>query len=456
MDEAIPLFVQIAEGLEAAHEKGIIHRDLKPANIKVAPDGKVKILDFGLAKAFSEPEDVSAETSESPTVTKGTALGAIMGTAAYMSPEQARGKPVDKRTDIWAYGCCLYEALTAKKAFDGETVTDVIAAVVEREPDYGLLDGVRWRRLVQRCLVKDAKGRLHSVADARILMTETTDSSEPSQDGPIGARLGTYGALLLAIGAIVGAAIALGVASSGGGAPSRTRRLAIDLPDQAALARPGTGRSGQSVALSKDGSRLAYVGESEGKREIFVRAFDSDDVRAVPGTENATSPFFSPSGDRLGFFTGNGLSRVFLDRGEPEFLYEAGTYGGAVWLDDDTIVIGDNSGRRGVASVDPSGGDVRHLALPDRENGEAILSFPSPLDEGRMLVVSVAGEVQLDVLEIETGETFGAAEGCHAAASAANGPSRIHPRQNAVCSRVRSPHAQDEGRPRAGGSGVGS
>ena len=139
VEDALPLFIGIADGLEAAHDKDIIHRDLKPANIKIGPGGKPKILDFGLAKAFSPVHDGSAETSQSPTLTKGTALGAIMGTASYMSPEQAKGKPVDKRTDIWAFGCCLYEALAGKKAFDGETATDAIAAVVKSEPDWSVL-----------------------------------------------------------------------------------------------------------------------------------------------------------------------------------------------------------------------------------------------------------------------------------------------------------------------------
>jgi serine/threonine-protein kinase len=180
LDEALPLFMQIAEALEAAHEKGIIHRDLKPANVKVTPEGKVNVLDFDLAKAM-EPEEPAADSSQSPTLTKGTALGAILGNAAYMSPEQARGKPVDKRADIWAYGCALYEALTGRVAFLGETVSDTIAATLEREPDWERLPEhtpTILRSLLRRCLRKNPDHRVHDMADARIEVGEAI--SKPS------------------------------------------------------------------------------------------------------------------------------------------------------------------------------------------------------------------------------------------------------------------------------------
>ncbi len=185
IEDAFPIFKQIAEALEAAHEKGIIHRDLKPANIKVSSEDKVKVLDFGLAKAMSE-DPVKSELSESPTITRdATATGVILGTAAYMSPEQARGKTVDKRTDIWAFGCCLYEALTGRMVFQGDTLSDTIAGILERDPDWKALPesttpGVRV--VLRRCLQKDANRRLHDIADARIEMEEalTEPSTRPS------------------------------------------------------------------------------------------------------------------------------------------------------------------------------------------------------------------------------------------------------------------------------------
>ena len=193
IDEAVPLFIQIAEGLEAAHEKAIIHRDLKPANIMIGPDGKPKILDFGLAKAFVGQEAVP-DSSQSPTLTKGTALGAIMGTAAYMSPEQARGKRVDRRTDIWAFGCVLFEALTGRKPFDGDNVTDILAAVVKNEPSWHVLPADttgRVRELLRLCLRKDAARRLQHAGDARIALEETIDEPEVAFAGGIPFFLAT-------------------------------------------------------------------------------------------------------------------------------------------------------------------------------------------------------------------------------------------------------------------------
>ena len=260
VDEAIPLFVQIAEGLEAAHEKGIIHRDLKPANIKVGPDGKVKILDFGLAKAFSEREDVSAETSESPTVTKGTALGAIMGTAAYMSPEQARGKPVDKRTDIWAFGCCLYEALTGRRAFDGDNATDVLAAVVREDPALGLLPDevlTHVRDLLRRCFSKNAIDRLRDIGEARILLRGTDSGESATGHGAqVPAVRGTR-VLVPLVAASLGFGLGAAFLSLGrdeASSPARVTRSTIQLPDDQRI--PASALS--PLAISPDGERVAY------------------------------------------------------------------------------------------------------------------------------------------------------------------------------------------------------
>ena len=193
-EEAIPLFLQIAEGLEAAHEKGIIHRDLKPANMKITLDGDIKILDFGLAKAFASEQNVSAEMSQSPTLTKGTAVGAILGTPSYMSPEQARGKAVDRRTDVWAFACCLYESLTGRKAFEGETVSDTLAAVLKNEPEWERLpgDAPTWlRSILARALRKDTKRRLRDMGDVRIEIEDAMGKPASSVTPPGRAKAGS-------------------------------------------------------------------------------------------------------------------------------------------------------------------------------------------------------------------------------------------------------------------------
>ena len=185
VDEAIPLFIEIAEGLEAAHEKGIIHRDLKPTNIKISPDGKPKILDFGLAKVFAQEGNVSAEMSQSPTLTRGTALGVIMGTAAYMSPEQARGKKLDKRTDVWAFACCLYEALTGRRAFEAEDVSLTLAEVMKSEPQWEALPPDVVPSLLvylRRCLEKDPKRRVRDIGDVRLAMEGAFESNGASEE----------------------------------------------------------------------------------------------------------------------------------------------------------------------------------------------------------------------------------------------------------------------------------
>ena len=237
VDEAIPLFIQIAEGLEVAHEKGIVHRDLKPPNIKIGPDGKPKILDFGLAKAFGGDHEAAPVSSQSPTLTKGTALGAILGTASYMSPEQARGRTVDRRTDIWAFGCVLYEALTAAKPFHGDTVTDTLAAIVHHEPDWKALPPETpssLRRLLKRCLTKDLRQRTRDAWDLRVELGQVL--SEPSsvgaEDSGRSGRASSRRARLLAIGALVLAALAGAMFSRAPRTAAPTIRFAIDLPEK--------------------------------------------------------------------------------------------------------------------------------------------------------------------------------------------------------------------------------
>ena len=350
VSETLPLFLQIAEGLEAAHEKGIIHRDLKPANIKIAPDGAPKILDFGLAKAFVGDES-APYSSQSPTLTKGTALGAILGTASYMSPEQARGKSVDKRTDIWAYGCCLFESLTGQRAFDGDTVTDVLAAVVGKEPDLSELpDEVpsQVSKLLQRCLEKDPRERAPDIGMARLEIKDAlTSPAEPFGAAPAAVARSV---------SLTKAAVVVGLAALTGfvgwnlarpeRAPRQVARTAILLDENVRLQSLVDEREvirgrNTSVAVSQDGSSVFFVGERDGESLIYRQPLDQIEAEPVRGTEGATFVFPSPDGVWLGFYADGRLQKVRLN-GEAPVTFYRGRVWTAAWGPKDTVVFTEN------------------------------------------------------------------------------------------------------------------
>ena len=344
LDEALPIAKQIAEALEAAHEAGVIHRDLKPANIKVREDGTVKVLDFGLAKAL-DPNPTS-DPSQSPTLTAAaTQMGVIMGTAAYMSPEQAAGRPVDKRSDIWSFGVVVFEMLSGERAFAGETVSHVLASVLKTEPDWAALTqelARDLRRLLRRCLIKDPKNRLRDIGEARVVIEESfTLPFAADTQGTTEDRSTIWARAVPLMGALVLGAILAGVAmwQMSGAAPTALTRFTVSLPTE----HPMLHWTGPT--LSQDGRTLVVPACTGGcslpsvDALVYRRHLDQLDVTPVPGTEGATYTFFSPDGQWLGVLDSSGVRRVSSQGGPPVPVLQ-GTFSGASWGADDTILLG--------------------------------------------------------------------------------------------------------------------
>jgi Tol biopolymer transport system component len=390
VDEALALFRQIAEALEAAHEKGIIHRDLKPANIKMTPDGQVKVLDFGLAKALVET-DAPSDLSQSPTFAlEGTQAGMILGTAPYMSPEQARGKPVDRRTDIWAFGCVLFEALCGQKAFDGETVTDVFADIVKNEPTWERLPPTtpwRVRELLQQCLRKDPRHRLREIGDARLALEDAAVEPElrpaPGERGP--KRAAAYAAFALA-GALVSGVAVWALTRPG---PPPAKRFAIHLPPIDFLIRG----PGSPVVLSPDGARLVCLGMRNGRDQLYLRRLDRLEATPIEHTEGARHPFFSPDGAWLGFYAQGALHKVSLDGGLPVKIVDlpeavAGPPGAASWSDDGFVYYVPTA-TSPIFRVAAEGGTPEAVTHLDKEAGEVGHFWPEALPGSQGLLFTV-------------------------------------------------------------------
>jgi hypothetical protein len=343
VEEALPIAKQIAEALEAAHEHGIVHRDLKPANIKVRPEGTVKVLDFGLAKLVETPTAPSDPNalSMSPTITSpllATGLGILLGTVAYMSPEQARGKPADKRSDIWAFGCVLYEMLTGGQAFDGaETVSDAVAAILKNEPDWDRLPEntpASIRTLLRRCLQKDPLKRIPHIGVARIEVDEP--SSSATAPVPYRLREPAYGWRVTTIGLVVMLAIIVALWSvQKNGSPdvgaAEMRTDIVTPPSMDPLA----------VALSPDGKQIAFVASGTGPSRLWVRSLASSSARPLDGTEGASNPFWSPDSRSVGFFAEGRLKRLDVVGGSPHVLaaVSGGGSRGATWGTDGVILF---------------------------------------------------------------------------------------------------------------------
>jgi serine/threonine-protein kinase len=389
--EAIAVAKQIAEGVEAAHEKGIVHRDLKPANVKLTPEGKVKVLDFGLAKAWEGHGTPSSDLSQSPTLDHtGTAAGLILGTAAYMSPEQARGRPVDKRADVWAFGVVLFEMLTGRRLFDGETVSDVLAAVLTREPDWHALPADtpgRVRIALRRCLRKDARQRVHDVADVRIELDDVASDVIPGVVPAVPSR----GLMLLLLPLLAGAAIA-GAYWAGGRTSRETPtpvHLSLTLENQATSSTHLN--ANRELVISPDGQKIVYVADRGGKHQLFLRALRAAKGRMIDGSEGATTAFFSSDSKWIAFGTGSLLQKVAVSGGSPITicsLSSTGFYGGD-WGADDTIVFVPDY-NAGLWTVPASGGTPRALLRTDIGKDRASFSDPQVLPRGKGVLFTLA------------------------------------------------------------------
>jgi serine/threonine protein kinase len=384
LEDALPIARQIAEGLDAAHERGIIHRDLKPSNIAVRSDGTVKVLDFGLAKALSATS--KSDEFEAPTLTSpvGTAAGIILGTAAYMAPEQAKGREADRRVDVWGFGCVVYEMLVGRAPFEGDTTPEVLAAVLKNEPDWSRLaaetpEGIR--RMLRRCLQKDPRQRLQHIGDARLEIDEVrsgqTMDRRPGKSGLSGSAKLAW--ILGSVVVLIAFATGVGVGGLRPAWPATEARLEISTP-------PTTDPA--SFAISPDGQRIVFVASLDGHPRLWLRFMNSSSARPLSGTDLATLPFWSPDSLSVGFFADGKLKLINIDVGSVKTLTNAPWGSGGTWNRDGTILFAPSL-HGGIFRISAAGGErVALTHLEERQEGHR---HPQFLPDGRTFLYYVMG-----------------------------------------------------------------
>jgi serine/threonine-protein kinase len=405
LDEALPIAKQIAEALEYAHEKGIIHRDLKPANIKITPEVRVKVLDFGLAKAMASESVAGDSTSASTLTMRATQLGVIIGTAAYMSPEQAKGKPVDRRADIWAFGVVLAEMLSGRQMYTGETLSETLAAVIMKDPEIPKSVPGHVQALLRRCLDKDPQQRLQAIGEARIAIDRAEADMEPAAAPPVPRRSWLPWIIAIAV-AIAGAA---GWWRAMHPNERHTQRISADLgPDAVAGSRI-------TVAISPDGTRIVFPVRSQGSHQLATRLMNQSQAIVLAGTEDARDPFFKPDGQWIAFFAGGKLKKTSVQGGAAMTLCDSGSGDRGGWWGEDGNIIATLDAQH-LFRVPEAGGTSQMLRLKSATNERTAYRWPQILPGGEILLAT-AGTIgsfenaDIVVISLKTGDVKTIARG---------------------------------------------